>query len=246
MKIYYFGGTIDMVDMLYENGFDGNLFLAGSKHPDDFVKIARYMDIKKDFKYMVAIRSYAISPQYLSMICASINQIAPEKIQVNLISGHTKEEEKNVGGIVGPINDLSSKIDKSKYMIDFLETMHNMKLKKPDLYVSCSNKYTYETAKKYNYKTILQYSNYFTKEYEENIDLQDSIISFGPILKENGEYPDIDISKSPEDSGFYTKDSLTLFLDNLKKSGVYGVLIYGWPWETESEKIIKFISDYTK
>ena len=210
MKIYYFGGTIDMVDMLHENGFDGNLFLAGSQHPDDFVKIAKFMDINKDFKYMVAIRAYAISPQYLSMICASIDQIAPGKIQINLISGHTKEDEKGVGGIVGPINDLSSKIEKSKYMIEFLETMHDMNLKKPD------------------------------------IDLQNSIVSFGPILKENGEYPDIDISKSPEDSGFYTKESLKLFLDNLKKSGVYGVLIYAWPWETEDKKIISFISDYTK
>ncbi len=255
MKIYYFGGTIKMVDMLHENGFDGNLFLSGSTHADDFVKIARFMDAKKDFNYMVAMRSYTISPQYLTLICKSFEQMFLNKIQVNLIAGHVKENEKNTGGIVGPINDLSSKIEKSKYMIEFLETMHNMQLNelyKPDLYVSCSNKYTYDIAKKYNYKIILPYSKYFNKEYGDNIDLKGVMISFGAIIKENGEYPDININEEAQDQGFYTTDSLTLFLDNLKKSGVSGVLIarrhtsHRPPslLELESDKLIKFVKNY--
>jgi hypothetical protein len=251
MKIYYVGGTVDMIDMLYENGFDGNLFLIGNKNLDSFMKIARFIDNKKNFKYMVAIRPYTISPQYLSLMCESINQISPNKIQVNLVSGHIKENEMNVGGIVGPVNDLSSPLEKSKYMINFLETMHNMKLKKPDLYVSCTNEYTYEVAKKYNYKIILPYSNYLKKEYGDEIDLKNVIIAFAPTIKENEEHLDINIDELSKDSGSYTKDSLTLFLDNLKKSGVYGVLIARRhtgnrrPLETENKKIINFVKNYT-
>jgi hypothetical protein len=252
MKIYYFGGTIEMVDMLHENGFDGNLFLSGSSNPDDFVKIARFMDAKKDFKYMVAMRSYTISPQYLSLICQSFKIMSLDKIQINLLAGHVRENEKGVGGIVGPINDLSSSIEKSNYMIEFLETMHNMKLYKPDLYVSCTNKYTYDIAKKYNYKMILPYSKYFEKAYGDNIDLKNVMISFGPIIKENGEYPDININEEPQDQGFYTTDSLTLFLDNLKESGVSGVLIARRHTSSrppsllqlESDKLIKFVKNY--
>jgi hypothetical protein len=251
MKIYYVGGTVDMVAMLHENGFDGNLFLIDNQNPDDFIKIARFMDVKKEFKYMVAIRSYTISPQYLSLICRSLNQISPNKIEINLVSGHVKENETNVGGIVGPVNDLSSPLEKSKYMIEFLETMDSMNLNKPDLYVSCTNKYTYEVAKKYNYKIILPYSNYLKKEYGDDIDLKNVIIAFAPTIKENEEYLDINIDKLAEDSGFYTKDSLTLFLDHLEKSGVYGVLIARRhtgtqrPSETENKKIINFVKNYT-
>ena len=250
MKIYYVGGTVKTVDMLYENGFDGNLFLIGSKNLDNFVKIARFVDVKKKFKYMVAIRPYTISPQYLSLICESLNKMFPNRIQINLVSGHVKENEINIGGIVGPVNDLSLPIEKSKYMIEFLETMHNMNLNKPDLYVSCTNKYTYETAKKYNYKIILPYSNYLKKEYGDDIDLKNVIIAFAPTIKENEEYLDINIDELPEDSGLYTEDSLTLFLDNLKKSGVYGVLIarrhtgIRRPTETEDKKIINFVKNY--
>lgn len=252
MKIYYFGGTIEMVDMLHENGFDGNLFLSGSQHSDDFVKIARFMDAKKDFKYMVAMRSYTISPQYLSLICKSFHQMSLNKIQINLLAGHVKESEKSIGGVIGPINDLSSSIEKSKYLIEFLETMHKTKLYKPDLYVSCTNKYTYDIAKKYNYKIILPYPKYFNKEYGDNIDLKNVMISFAPIIKENGEYLDININEQPEDQGFYTTDSLTLLLDNFKKSGVSGVLMARRHTsnkppsllEIESDKLIKFVKNY--
>ena len=251
MKIYYVGGTINMVDMLHENGFDGNLFLVDNHNPDDFIKIARFMDVEKDFKYMVAIRSYTISPQYLSLICRSLNQISPNKIEINLVSGHVKENEINVGGIVGSVNDLSSPLEKSEYMIEFLETMHNMNLNKPNLYVSCTNKYTYDVAKKYNYKMILPYSNYLKKEYDDDIDLKNVIIAFAPTIKENEESSDINIDELSED-GLYTKNSLTLFLDHLEKSGVYGVLIARRhtgnrrPSEIENDKLINFVKNYTK
>ncbi len=242
MKIYYFGGTINDIDILYENGFDGNLFLAGVKG-DDFVKIARHMDPSKIFKYMVAIRSYTISPQYLSAICTSIDEISSSKIEINLLSGWTKEEEKQAGGIVGDINDLSSKIDKSNYMIKFLETINNMKiLKKPEIYVSCTNKFTFAAAKKHKENIILPYSKYKTGEYD--IEKSKTIISIGPIFKDYEDHSTIDIGYAPDDSEFFTKKEFSLFLDKLNSEGFDGVLIYGWPFETEHKKILEFVKEY--
>jgi hypothetical protein len=242
MKIYYFGGTIDMVDMLYENGFDGNLFLAGIKN-DDFVKIGRHMDISKNFKYMVAIRAYLISPQYLSMICSSINEISNNKIEINLLSGWTKEEEKHVGGIMGDVNDLSPQIDKSNYMIEFLEVMNNMKtLHKPKTYVSCTNEFTFAAAKKHKEHVILPYSRYKTGQYD--IEKSKTIISIGPIFKDYEDNRNIDINDAPYDSEFFTKESFASFLDKLDNDGFDGILLYGWPIETENARIIEFVKEY--
>ena len=242
MKIYYFGGSINMVDMLYKNGFDGNLFLAGGKN-DDFVKIAKYMDTSKTFKYMVAVRAYTISPQYLSMICSSIDEISPNKIEINLLSGWIKEEEKQIGGIVGDINDLSSQIDKSNYMINFLETVNNMKIfKKPRIYVSCTNQFTFAAAKKHKEHVILPYSRYKTGEYD--IEKSKTIISIGPIFKDYENHSTIDIGYAPDDSEFFTKKEFALFLNKLNSEGFDGVLIYGWPFETEHEKILEFVKEY--
>ena len=241
MKIYYFGGTIDMVDMLIENGFDGNLFLAGVKN-DEFTKIARNVDDNKNFKYMVAVRSYTISPQYLSMICGGIDEISPKKIQINLLSGWTKDYEKDVGGIIGDVNDLSNSIEKSNYMIKFLEAMNKMTLlKPPDLYVSCTNKFTFDAAKKYEQKIILPYSKHKTGEYD--VIAHRTMISIGPILKDDNS-DKINMGWAPMDSEFFTKEEFILFLDDLHSKGFDGVLLYGWPVETENEKIISFVKEY--
>lgn len=240
-----------MVDMLHTNGFSGNLFLANNKSQNEFIKIARFMDINKDFKYMVAVRSYTISPQYLSSICRSLNQISPNKVEINLVSGHINENEKTVGGIVGTINDLSLPIEKTKYMIQFLETMDNMNLNKPDLYVSCTNKYTYDIAKKYNYKIILPYSKYLQKVYGDDVDLKNVIFALKPTIKENQEYLDLNVDEFLADSEIYTQDSLTAFLDDLKKSGVYGVLMARRHTSskrfliTKNDKLINFVKNYT-
>jgi len=236
-----------MVDMLHQNGFDGNLFLAGINKNDDFTKIARHIDNNKEFKYMVAIRSYTISPQYLSMICNSIDEISPNKIQINLLTGWIKDDEKNVGGIVGDINDLSDTIDKSNYMIKFLETISKMEvLRCPDLYVSCTNKFVFNAAKEHGKKVILPYSKYKTGEYD--VIQNKTIVSIGPILKDNSvdkiNNSSCFIGHAPMDSEFFTKDEFMLFLDNLYLKGFEGVLLYGWPVETENEKIISFVKEY--
>ena len=72
-----------------------------------------------------------------------------------------------------------------------------------------------------------------------------------PDYRENEESSDINIDELSED-GLYTKNSLTLFLDHLEKSGVYGVLIARRhtgnrrPSEIENDKLINFVKNYTK
>jgi hypothetical protein len=56
--------------------------------------LARDIDLTKKIKYMIALRPYNISPQYLTMINQSINQIMPDRLQINFISGYIKPHEK--------------------------------------------------------------------------------------------------------------------------------------------------------
>ena len=61
------------------------------------------------------------------MINESIKNIVPNRLQLNIISGHIKEHEKDFGGILGDVNDLSSKIDRSNYLIKYLDVVNNLK-----------------------------------------------------------------------------------------------------------------------
>jgi hypothetical protein len=180
---------------------------------DYFARIVKDLNPKQKIKYMVAIRPQAISPQYLCMITNSINQIQDNRIQVNLISGHVKPNESNVGGILGDVNDWSSRKDRSNYLIEYVEELDRMRLRSgvrvPDYYVSCTNIYTYETAARLGQKIILPYSVYKQGHFlntdvegqtkpGDSLDIKNKkiMISVGPIIRDTQEEIDTEFPKN--------------------------------------------------
>jgi hypothetical protein len=252
MKIYFFGGETHYVDVLYENGFDGTLMLYNARSGDKFMQVARTFDplkdkmYNKDFKYMIALRPYVISPQYVCMMNQSMRGLTGKSLQINLISGHTKEEEKDYGGIIGEVNDLSETIDKSKYMIEFIDTIAKMDKHSqsvPDIYVSATNKYTYDAAKKYGYKTILPYSKLLSNFFDD-IDKEKVMLSIGPILRDTEEdFGDLLKGNKPDDSKYFTHKQFKEFLDDIERQGFREVILFGWPDE-EQRNIISFVKKY--
>ena len=114
MKFYYFGGVmgdqnnIKSPSNLDKHHFSGVMFTHDIPEGDMFVKTAKDIKQGENIKYLVAIRPYTISPQYLSMINRSMDRIDKNRLQVNLICGYIKDHEDGVGGVVGNVNDKST------------------------------------------------------------------------------------------------------------------------------------------
>lgn len=208
MKYYLFGGSInsEVFKETFNDGFDGVMFTYDLEQFDIFTYLANQNYKNNKVKCLVAIRPYTISPQYLYMINKSMNKIIPNQLQINFIQGYTKEHEKDFGGIVGEVNDMSNTIEKSNYFINYLDVLNTMekndKNKYPlDFYVSTSNKYVMEAVQKYNNKIILPYNKYKTKYwvkekkptgqivYKDPIDLKDTkvMLAITPILRKRKE-----------------------------------------------------------
>lgn len=215
MEFYYFGGVmgnpqnIKYPSNLDKHHFSGVMFTHDVPEGDMFVKAAVDIKPNEKIKYLIAIRPYTISPQYLSMINQSIDIMSKDRLQINLISGYIKDHENNVGGIVGDINDQSSSVDRSNYLINFLEVLNEMEEKnyktfhpnpdyknKLDMFVSVTNKFTFAAAKKYNKKIILPYSLYVRGTWtdhrhnlsippDDNFDLSgmDVMLALTPIIR---------------------------------------------------------------
>jgi alkanesulfonate monooxygenase SsuD/methylene tetrahydromethanopterin reductase-like flavin-dependent oxidoreductase (luciferase family) len=210
MEFYYFGGAFDdrLIPKLEANNFSGVMFTYDSTQGDMITRMARFVNPKKRIKYLMAIRPYSISPQYLCMMNESIRHISPGRLQINFISGYIKDHEENFGGIVGTINDQSSKIDRSNYLIEYLHVLNNMEGNKNslyplDFYVSTTNQYVLDVAQMYNNKIILPYrdykNGYWTTETPEkkektkkSLDLKDSriMLALTPIIRKTQEQLD--------------------------------------------------------
>jgi hypothetical protein len=289
MKFYYFGGVMgDPTNLkspssLNNHNFSGVMFTHDIPEGDMFVKTAKDIKQGEDIKYLVAIRPYTISPQYLSMINRSIEKIDRGRLQINLISGYIKDHEDGVGGVVGDVNDRSSSLDRSNYMIEFLKVLNEMDQDKEspgywrdpnhknklDVYVSTTNSYVFEAAKKYGHKIILPYHIYarggwsdFLKNSSISIPLEldgiEIMIAITPIIRKTEEELDLltnhvvrpvwrkgEISQPVLDAAYFTEEQFHDLVMTLEGRGITHMLINAVPSE-EVDVIVPFIKNYVQ
>ena len=204
---------------LYDHHFSGALFAYSPVREDFFTKIARYANKEHNLKYIVAIRPYTISGQYLCTINNTLNKIIPNQLQINFVNGWPYKEEKEFGGILGDINDSSSNIDRSHYLIEYIDNLNQINGNKPDYYLSVTNHFIYDLANKHNDKMIIPYS-YFSRNMF-NLLNKDVMISIRPILRQESEQiTDIHIAKTEQDIEVFSHKEFCNLIALLKENNI--------------------------
>lgn len=241
MKFYIFSTGIEEVEELYNSGYSGALFIYHANQNDFFTQISKHIVLGKDFKYMVAIRPHAISPQYLCMINNSIDSIEANRLQINFVTGWLQDNEKEFGGILGEVNDLSPNIDRSNYLINYIDELEKLKTKTPDYYISTTNKFVFNAGSKHNSKMIIPYSQYLDKRYDLNN--KKIMISITPTLIEEKQETNYVSKNKKSDEKMFTFEEFNMFIDELKNKGIDEVMITQWK-EKEKKAIHNFVKQY--
>jgi|694.fasta_scaffold32846_11 hypothetical protein len=140
MNVYWFGRHTDkdlgyISDLLEDSGFYGWLLPYAVGVPDPFTRIARSLKTNQKLKYLVAVRPYTISPQYLLAISKSLDLIQEDRVRINFVPGLTDGEE-SFGGVFSDVNDSTSFEDRKKFFCSYLEKFKDWDVKKPYTYVS--------------------------------------------------------------------------------------------------------------
>lgn len=265
MDFYYFGGNFDygFVEKLDKAGFVGVMYTYDNTQGDFFTTLARDIKMYEKIKYLIAIRPYSISPQYLCMINKSVGEIMPNRLQINLISGHLKSHEEDVGGILGEVNDHSSNVDRSNYLIEYFRTLEKMKENKknhvPDYYVSTTNKYVFNAASELKAKMIVSHRDYtngcwpLSSEFHSikpdepfSAKGEKMLVCVSPILRKTQE--EIDALDKPyltSDTVYFTHDQFDHYVKQLEEDGITELMVFGYP-EQERQIIIDYIGEYNK
>jgi hypothetical protein len=275
MKFYYFGGvlgsetSVKSPSNLDKNRFHGVMFTHDIPQGDIFIQTALDLKVTERIKYLVAIRPYTISPQYLSMINDSLNKIQNGRVQLNIISGYTKNHEDEVRGIVGNINDQSDKVEKRKYLVEFLDSLNEMNknknLKSPiDFFVTTTNPRVLDAVNKHENKIILPYSlyknNIWFKKFNRTLDVKSKeiMLAITPIIRDTEQeleslkdyalrpvWQEGETSKVVNDIAYFTPNSFHEFVKNLKKDNIHYLLINAVP-QPENDIVIPFIKQYVE
>jgi hypothetical protein len=226
MIFYIFTSDFKLIEQLDKLGVDGVLHTYNAYHPSPLITIPRELENTK-IKHMIAIRPYTISPQLLAQMGRTFDHIYKRNVfQVNLISGWIKENEKNAGGIIGLVNDDSSKEDKSKYIAEYLDSLESLEIKNLDYYVSVTNQFTFNAALKYNSKMIIDY-----KHFEENrYDIE-------------GKRVMIMLSPNKNDGTLKTYEELLNNVKTLDSSRIQEVIFPGGD-QLALDRVLEFIKKY--
>ena len=205
-------GLIKKKKNLQYKKFDGVMYPYVIYNNDYFTKISKIME-KDNFKYIVAVRPYSISAQYLSMICSSINEMNDGVLSINFISGWIYEEEKSFGGILSEINDNSSNIERSNYMLEYTKEFN--KISDNKFYLSTTNETVFDFCAENNFPMIIQYSSYKINKF--NLTDQKYIISICPVIGDD-KPNNVDIEN-------FSENEFIEFLRECESKNIEGLLL---------------------
>ena len=145
-----------------EAGYKSILLVYHSLLPDYMIKVAHIMDPKHSFKYMFAIRTYAVSPELCAMMMHSFHEIDKNRVMLNVAAGDMKEDEDSVNNMVYISNQMETKDQRVLYTTEWIEKFlkHPMLIKKPDIVISGTSEKTIENSEKYADMHLAMLSTY--------------------------------------------------------------------------------------
>ena len=152
----------DMSNRLDSCGYESVLLVYHSLLPDYMIRVANIINKEHNLKYMFAIRTYAISPEYCAMMCEAFHLIDPKRIILNVAAGDLKPEETSIKDVVRIGEFLKDYPDRVEYTAEWLEKLLSLKYfkNKPELVVSGTSSKTLDSSEKYGDIHLAMLSSY--------------------------------------------------------------------------------------
>jgi alkanesulfonate monooxygenase SsuD/methylene tetrahydromethanopterin reductase-like flavin-dependent oxidoreductase (luciferase family) len=144
-------GLKNLSEVLDGVGYYSVLMVYHSTQPDHWIKAAHILNKNHKIKYMPAIRTYAMTPEYCAMMCRAFNEIQPNRLMLNIVTGDLKKEEKSINDLIY-INDLMDTPEKRlKYTSEWIKKFKSFKIDGgfPEIVMSGHSDITNNLAKEY-------------------------------------------------------------------------------------------------
>jgi len=166
-------------------GYQSVLLTFHSKSADYFIKAAAALVSGDKIKYMLALRPYHMSPQYLAMVVKAFDEIDKNRISINFLAGgvDSMKGEPEQTDIYGNTESLDSIVKRTEFVRQFVDQykFYSFTNSTPELIFSGHSEYTIETAKILNGTSLSMID-----DYRNNIDrfseIKNIMVSVCPII----------------------------------------------------------------
>ena len=159
---------IEISDELDAVGYYSMLLTVHSRSSDYLPIVSSVLDRGHKLKYILAIRPYLLSPQYLMMLLAGMEEIDKDRIMLNWVHG-TLGPNENFNAVLSLPGDMNDPEVRRQHMSDFLEALDktnmHQDIKVPESMMSGGNPNTVELVKKFGMHLGSGY-DIFIKNYD--------------------------------------------------------------------------------
>lgn len=238
-----------LVNKLENIGYKSVLLLFGTKMSDYWIKAARTLNTSHQIKYMFAMRPYAVSPEYCYMMSKSMNQISPNKVMLNLVSGEFYPEEVEPTAFDGTDMQVEEKEKRRLYTRKFAKKLLEISAQDPNrpiILIAGAAPTAVRTAKDYGDYSLFMYSD-FIQNQKTFADMKKKMISFSVLIRDTQEEADkaieplSDVDKMNTVAG--TKESFIKLIGYLQSCGIDDILIDRTHCETDVDYIHDIIKE---
>ena len=228
----------DLSKTLEDVGYYSVLLTYHSKMHDMILPSFGACDNNQKLKYLIAIRTYSVSPEYASMICKSYNEAFPNKLILNVCSGDIHADETTMDDVVFIKNLIDTNEKRRKYTREWLSKFTELAKKGylPEIVMGGHSDETKNICKEFNAINLSAGTLY--KEYYRNEDrvISDKqMIEFSVVIRDSDEEAfnfvnehGVDGHKKGDDlrwTVYGTKDTVKKKIIEYKEMGATDILI---------------------
>ena len=145
-------GLLQMVKSFEDHGVESVLLPYGSDGTDYFIHIPDFIKITKKINFMMAIRPYSVSPEYITKSFKSMNNFEPNRLSINVVAGYFDSVEEDI--VFKKYHREISEIDTSEKRVALCDTwiqkfIEIMNKDLPRIWMVGTSDKTIEIANKY-------------------------------------------------------------------------------------------------
>lgn len=233
------------LSILEDSNYYSILYVYHSTDPSNWIRAAHVLDKSQKIKHMIAIRPYAISPEYFVMMYDAFDEIAKDKIMFNIVPGRIQNVENVIENslyIGDMIDDTSKRI---AYSDKWLEKVLSIK-KIPEIVISGMADDSLALAKKYGDYSAFTLDLYDNDRERANFNIKKmALVNF--LIRdsnEQAEYETRNLPKHVKARTFYgTKEHVLERVKEIEASGITDIMVRRSENDKEYHRVHEFVKE---
>jgi hypothetical protein len=237
---------------LERHGYYSLLLTYHSKTRDLLLKSFGAASNNQKLKYMLAIRTYAISPEYMSLICKAYNEEFPDKLILNIVSGDLQKDETSVEDLVWISEYLDIPEKRLNYTKDWMSKFKELsKDYYPEIFMAGHSNITRDMANHFDATHISMLDMYrdYLKDPARIIN-EKQLVSLSVLIRDSKAEAREFVQRNALGNGlgwtlYGTKEDVLEQIKELEELGITDILISKTTNDTKEDLVHKLIGGLT-